>query len=415
MKGLFIFAAILCLQLAAFADTWLDNLVLPEYPSVVCGEPVFECPSNWVDLDYLHWQVKASPRIVPLVITGIFDANVTPTIKTAGTSIVLGDQSRRQNGHSGVKFLGEHYFGNPWLWSMELSYTYLDKNSFSKSVQSNDFRDDDIARPAFPDNSYLAIPFFDAQTGELSSGYIAKPGSFSGQAKLKVTHWMQGAEWNFTSAPALIGCDRLFKIQGLLGFRYWYFNDVLRFTTTSPDLENPNVFTTKDKFTTHNSFYGAQFGFTARFEYCDLFCSLKAKLALGIMDKRLSIKGSLVTNDFNNFAEVVRFQGGYFTQPTNIGHYSKWKFGYLPEVNLNIGYKVSSCPCLTLNAGYTFLYVNKIYWAENQIDPSINPTQSQAFTRQGNATLTGVAKPKALLKSDDFWVQGLSVGLDLMF
>lgn len=395
------------------ANTWLDNLMLQNYPSYPCSCSRCDCSPYWVDAEYLYWQIKSSPRIPPLVFTGIFDKNVTPTIQTAGTTTVLGNKSIPHKGHSGMKIAAGYCFGGPRMWGMELNYTFLEKISHSKSVQSNDFVEDGKSISTFPDNSYLAIPFFDVTTGQNSSAYITKPDTFSGKATLRTSNWMQGAEWNFTAIPNITICSCNFEVQALGGFRYWNYNERLEFTTSSPSTTNPDVFRTKDKFNTENSFYGAQIGFSTKYTYRSLSCTFKAKIALGAMDERLDIRGKLQTNDFDNFGTVQTFLGGYYALSTNIGHYGQWKFAYVPEINLNFGYKVSRC--VSINFGYTFLYVSKIFWAENQINQKINTTQAPAITRQAPTGLTGVPSPKAPLKSKDFWVQGLNVGIDFIF
>lgn len=405
-------SALTCLILCSNVEgTWLEDPSLGEYANpeyVACCD----CSGYWIDAEYLYWQTKASPRVIPLVFTGIFDENVTPTLETAGTSIVLGNKPTRKNGHSGIKFSSGYSFGCPFLWDMEISYTLFAKRIHSKSVQSNDFILNGVHTDAFPDNSFLAVPFFDVMENAESSSYIAKPGSFAGKATLRTRHWLQGVEWNFTNYLPCT-CFDCFTVQGLLGIRVWNFNDRLKFSTSSPSTEEPNVFLTKDKFETRNFFYGAQAGLI--FGYKDDFFSfaLKAKVALGGMHERLKIKGKLQTDNFSFNGDVQTFPGGYFALGTNIGFYDQWKFGCLPEVDFNMGFKV--CECAVINAGFGFLYVNKLLWAENQLNPRINTSQAPAITKQFPNGLSGIPEPKAPLKSKDFWMYGLNVGLELFF
>lgn len=364
----------------------------------------------WIEAEYLGWQIKRSPEIVPLVFSGIFDAAVQPTLKTAGTTIVLGDRSLHGNMRSGFKVTAGYNFCGCGIYSTDISYFYLGKRTYHKSVQSNDFPESEVTAPTFLPNSYLAIPFFDVTTGKANSVYIAKPGSFSGKAILKVANWMQGAEWNFNSIDF---CCINLQIQVLAGFRYWNFNDRLTFTTHSPSTTTVDVFTIVDKVNTNNNFYGGQIGFDLKYVWCRFFCHTKVKLALGAIDQQLRIEGDLFTNDFDNFGAVVDFPGGYFAQPSNIGNYHKTKFAYIPELTFNMGYEI--CDGFSIKLGYSFLYVSKVFWAENQIDSKINPTQSAAITRAPPAPLTGINQPKALLNSRDFWAQGFNIGIVYQF
>lgn len=367
------------------------------------------CSPFWVDVEYLYWQIKRSPNIHPLVCTGIFDADITPNLQTSGTKIKLGDRSIEGDGNSGIKFSAG--FNLCGTYGLDASYTYLGKKTKTKSVQSNDFHDAKTHSDKLLPNSYLAIPFFDLSTLTESSVCIAKPKAFAGKAQLRVEHWMQGAECNFSMLMDTCECD--FQVRALTGFRYWNFHDELTFTTDSPSTVQADVFATVDQFKTNNSFYGAQVGLDTNYTCCNFFCNAIFKIAFGGMNERLRIKGALVTNDFNSFGPAIKYCGGCFAQNSNIGKYEKTQFAYIPEVNLNIGYRF--CEGLSIKVGYTFIYVSKIWWAENQLNPKINPTQSAAMTRTATATLSGIDGPKALQKSRDFWVQGVNVGLNYQF
>lgn len=395
------------------ADTWLENLMVENniFPPCCCFQ--CDCSPFSIDAEYLYWQIKESPCTVPLVFTGPYDPNIKPTLKSSGAHIALRNDRAQNLWHSGLKLALGYDFGGTCLWDMEISYIFLGRNSCTRSVRSNDFRDAKVATPVFSNNTYLAIPFFDVVAGLSNSVYLAKPNVFSGKATLTSGRWMQGVEWNFTARLPIPDCGSSFLLRGLLGFRYWNFNDELKFTTQSPNLTRPDIFKTWDQFRTINSFYGAQMGFLAKYEYRSLSCTIKARVALGAIDQRLCINGRLLTNDFDGFGDVRSFQGGYFALPTNIGYCDRWKFASLPEVNVLFRYQFNQC--FAFNIGYNFLYVNQTLWAENQINSNINATQALSITRDPFIGLAGMPRPKAVLKSKVFWAQGVNVGFDLHF
>jgi Putative beta barrel porin-7 (BBP7) len=407
VKMIFQILTLTLLTCSLHAETWLNNLMNEEYSFCPC---LCNASQSSLKAEYLYWQIKGQPNIPPLLFTGTFDANVMPTLKTKGTKIVLGGDQTKRNWNSGGKLTFEYSFGGPLLWDMELSYMFLGKNTHSKSVHSNDFRDGEVLTSELPNQAFLAIPFFDVMANTNSSAFIAQPNAFAGKATLKTQYWLQGAEWNFT-AKLTSDCNLL--IKGLAGFRYWNFNDELKFRTDSPNLTQPDVFKTRDKFQATNSFYGVQIGLNAEYGYRCFSCLLKAKIAVGAMDQRLCIKGILLTNDFDNFNEVQSFQGGCFAFPTNIGYCDRWKFACMPEVNVNFRYQF--CDCIGFNIGYNVLYVNQVLWAGNQVNPRINSSQALALTRDPFNNLTGMPQPTALFKSKDFWAQGLNVGFDINF
>jgi hypothetical protein len=353
------------------------------------------------EAEYLYWWTKHSPKTVPLVTTGPVVANRTPVLGQPGVSIVLGDEEIKMPPRSGGRFTLSYGFGHNQIFSTEASYLFLIERSKTKSVKSN----------GSANSKFLALPFFDVTTDSESSTRIALPGSFSGKATLKVSNDMQGAEWNWLARAF---CNHMVNLKALLGFRYWNFNEHLRFNTSSPTVVPPfDVFKTSDQFKTHNDFYGGQFGLDAKFSWCDFFLTAKGKLALGAMHETLIIKGQLTTNDFDGFGALQTFRGGYFALSTNIGHHSRTRFAIIPETNINLGYQILKW--LNLQIGYTFLYVNKLTWASNQIDRRLNPTQAPAITSIPSTTVQGERRPKPLFKTEQFWAQGLNVGLEFNF
>jgi hypothetical protein len=409
--------AIACLLLLCIktenitAFPWMDDYLYNN--SSLCSPRPCDCTPFWLDAECLYWKVKESPRIVPLVFTGIFDASVTPNLQTAATKILLGNSTNKDPGRFGLKFSAGYNFDRDLIWNTELNYMFLANKTTTKSVRSNDYLENKITLEELPANSYLAIPFYDVGANMSSSSYIAEPGFFSGKAILKITNGMEGAEWNFTYLPDLSICRPYFHIKVLGGVRYWNFNEKLTFTTHSPDKTTPDIFTTVDQFHTKNWFYGAQMGLAAQYEWACFSCLVKGKLALGYMNERLKIRGKLATNNFDSFGQVVEYPGGYFALPSNIGYYDKIRFASIPEFNFDFIWDMS--PDSSLHIGYSFLYVSEIFWAEDQIDPNIDPSQAPAITGTPPTGAASIQMPKALLKSKDFWVQGLNIGFEYRF
>lgn len=370
----------------------------------------------WGTAEYLYWKIKDSPKTIPLIVTGPAVASGIAVVDNDYT-VVLGNEKIKNKWRSGGRFALGGWFNDDQCYGAEISYFFLPKGKKSSSVFS-----DGSAGSAF-----LAIPFFDVVRGTESSIQVALPagetglaGPFSGLAKLKVSNNLQGAELNGL-ARFSYNCDSHFDV--LVGFRYLYFGETLRFDTNSPyvapfdpGVTAPDVFITKDRFKTENNFYGGQIGFIWETLFCeDYFINLKAKVALGAVQQKLDIQGELITNDFIGFDPVppVEYEGGYFALPSNIGHHKKTKFAVLPEVNVNVGYQIMDC--LRLQLGYSFLYLNHVLYATDQIDRNINPSQSSAIELEANPTLVGASSPKALHKSKSLWAQGLNVGLEYRF
>jgi hypothetical protein len=129
------------------------------------------------------------------------------------------------------------------------------------------------------------------------------------------------------------------------------------------------------------------------------------------MRQTVNIEGTLFTNDFVFPAPtpVAYPGGGYFATPTNIGERSRSVFSVVPEVGLNIGYRLTSW--MSIVSGYTFLYASDVVRAPKQINRTVNYSDVNAPP----AVPAGPQEPSFRFKSSDFWAQGLSVGLEFRY
>lgn len=354
-----------------------------------------------VDADYLYWKIKDSPKVIPLVATAPVIHNGDPVLGEPGAKVVLGGKDVRNNWRSGGRFNFGYAFDAPFCFSAEAAYFFLVKDSKGHKVSSS----------GLPGSRYLTVPYFNTLTKTESSSPVAEPGTFRGLAKLNLSNWMQGAELN--------GWINLYSncsycLSGMIGFRYWNFNEHLKFSVDSPEVDVPaNIYLVKDRFNVQNNFYAGQIGFKVDGGCQRIFYNASGKIALGAMREELSIRGKFITNSFDGFGAPEVFKGGYFALPSNIGHHKRTQFAVIPEFAFNIGYSLSNC--FSLRLGYTFLYVNKMLWAGKQMKRHINPSQSPLYEFTSTPTSVGKPNPKASLKAESLWVQGINVGIEYRF
>jgi hypothetical protein len=340
--------------------------------------------------EYLLWWTKDSPAPVPLVTDDLF---------APGTRVFLGGDDIDLGSRNGGRFTLGYQF-NP-TWAAEMVGFFLSSASESRSV----------AGSGQAGAQALFIPFIDPTIPGENVTNLSLPGAFSGSATESLKSHMWGIELNAVRAMGPAGPLR-WELLG--GFRYLKLSEAYSFTTSSPDVgPGPvSVFNTSDVFDATNDFYGAQLGARVRYQAGPFTLSAAAKLALGLMHQHMDIAGSLVTNQFT-VPTVVTYAGGYFAQPTNIGSYSRNQFAVVPEASLNVGYRVTSW--LSIIAGYTFLYASNVARPGEQIDRTVNPTQSPSFGGPVPTTLTGEARPRFKFEGSDFWAHGLSFGIALSF
>lgn len=386
------------------------------------------CPSKvWLDVDYLNWAIKDSPKVVPLVVQStsaviagspVLAMNQTPL---QGNTILIGGEKFKSPMRSGVQVAVGCWFDDCSTWGVEVSYFFLEKKS----------REQEVASSGLPGTPLLVLPFFDTSTNLESSTPLAatRPISsqqvipFGGTMSLKVSNEMQGAElnglWNMDSLIPRNSCTSCScsEVSLIGGFRYWNFNENLTFSTNIPNATPPiDTFITTDKFDVKNNFFAGQVGLKFKYFFDKFYVKATGKLALGAMCEELTIKGQLITNDFNTIpftGEPVIYPAGYLGFPTNNGKHRKTTFAVMPEVDVRLGYQILDC--LNLEVGYTFFTVNKMIRATNQIDRNINSTQAPAITGVFPTTLVGPETPKALMKTTTFWAQGLTASLKFIY
>ena len=341
--------------------------------------------------EYLLWWMKDSPTPVPLV-------NESPN---ANAKTLLGGDEIDTGHTSGMRFSVDYWFNPERTLGVELGGFYLPTTTEQTSVSSS----------GAPGSANLVVPFVDPTLPGANFTPLSLAGSFSGSATEKLTTKFWGIEASMVTA---LSTRESWRLELLGGFRYLRLGEKYTFSSSSPDLPGgpTSVFQTQDVFDAGNDFYGGQVGVRARFQDARWFADATLKLALGAMNQSVDVAGSLLTNQFTAPA-VQSFAGGYFAQPTNIGSHSRTVFAVIPEVGLNVGFRITNWASVFL--GYSFLYVSNVARPGNQVDRSINPTQSASFGGPIPKTLTGAASPAFKFNGSDFWAHGLNAGVGISF
>ena len=356
--------------------------------------PAGDGPRFSTSAEYLLWWVKDSPAPPPLLSTGVLGA--------PDFSVVLGGRPFDLGLQQGGRFTASYRLTPDW--TIEGVGFFLPQTSVTKTVSSS----------GAPGSVRLVVPQFRVDEGREFRLTMANPGEFFGSARESLRSGMDGAELNVTRT---IARGAGWRVDALGGFRYLRLREELSFSTSSVDIEAPDVFMPIDVFAVDNQFYGGQLGVKADYTWGAWFAQGTAKVALGVMRESIDVSGSLLTNDFNDFGAPQVFAGGLFALPTNIGQHRRDRFAVVPEVGLKVGYRLTSWASVFV--GYTFLYSNRVVRPGTEVDRAINTTQSMTFqstqTPPPTLTLQGEARPAVRFRESDFWAQGLSAGLALSF
>jgi hypothetical protein len=345
-----------------------------------------------VGAEGLAWWFKDSPAPVPVVTDGV--------LGQTGTHTLLGGQDMNTGMNAGFRVAGAYALSQS---------SALEANFFYFGSRSNN---DGVSSSGQAGSTNLLVPYIDAVTHQEEVSQLSLAPVYAGNANEQLTNSLLGAEINGTWDLAPVGA---WNLQALAGVRYLRLRETYTLTTQSP--YNPgfgqDVWNTTDRFDTTNDFYGVQAGLRARFDQGRFFAGGAAKIALGAMAQSVGISGSLVTNDFNAFGPLQTFTGGYFALPTNIGSYSRTVFAAVPELSLNLGYHIT--PSATVVLGYSFMYASNVVRPGDQVNRSVNTSQSVNYTENPAAQLQGTAQPGFHFNDAGFWTQGISVGLVVRF
>jgi hypothetical protein len=375
----------------------------------------------WGGADYLLWWVKGAPVRAPLVTTS--NTADFGTLGAPSTQLLIGGETLNFGSRSGGRFTLGAWVDDEQRFGVEGTYFFLSNSSVSRAAAVDGFA-----------QRVIAVPFIDATPGGnfgdptsvgkenafvfgAPIGVVTNTG-FAGIATLSVRNQLQGAEAN---GLFNLGQGDALRVDAIGGFRYVYFREQLAFDTSSPTVV-PQIpgesFVTSDRFDGRTDFYGGQLGARVTWDLGRLSVAATGKVALGVMHQRLDSNGSFATNDFNTpfgVGPVRTFPGGYFALPTNSGSLSRDRFGVVPEVGVNLNYRVTQR--LGLTVGYTFLYLNSVIRPGDQMDRTINGGQTALYasTPTPPGLQGGPARPEPLFRTTDFWAQGINFGIEFRF
>jgi hypothetical protein len=194
------------------------------------------------------------------------------------------------------------------------------------------------------------------------------------------------------------------RLDFILGYRYYGLKESLTIRENLAANQNgvPSTFLVNDSFETENYFHGAELGLQWERYRGPWSMELLGKVALGNNREIVTINGSTSSS-----ANGITFgdTGGILALSSNIGEYTNDAFVAIPEFGVTIGYLIA--PDLRFTVGYTFLYWSDVVRPGDHIDLNVNPD----LIPPEQAT-NGSQTPAFAFNENDFWAQGLSLGLD---
>ncbi len=371
--------------------------------------------------EYLLWWVKGAPLSLPLVTTGpstnhwgIDNSSQTTVLYGAPLSpAVGGNDTQNFDPLSGGKFWLGYWLDDTQHLAVEAGGFGLQKAEADYNVSSNSAGSPGLSIPEY--NGFLYLPEGQCGFGQSFCGTgvgedrspVAIPNELVGSVAIRNTLDLWGlhanAVANFIRTPT-------WEVNALGGFRYLNlsedFNMYSTITGISGSPFSGQAGFTDDDFATRNQFYGALLGLRASGTYGPFSLETTLTASLGVNHETIDINGYY---QVSNFPLSTSGPYGIFATPANSGVTSSNKFAVVPEAQIKLGYDIT--PTVRLTVGYDFLYWSNVVRPTDQIDRNL--VKGQFF--QEDPLSTSLAYPQRLDKTSDFYVQGMSVGLQARF
>jgi hypothetical protein len=356
----------------------------------------------------------------PLVTTAPPPAGSPPAsfgfLGQPGTTILYGGEHIGQSFHQGARFTAGLWLDDCQTCGVEARYFFLGESIERFHADSNAFAI--LTRPFFRQNA--PNPQESGQIVSFPSGFTfgdqtAIP-DVQGAIDVRTLTSVWGAEFNATECLTRCGarCGG-YRVDLFAGFRYLDLQDRLTIQENllvgqnDPVVAAGTTAVVNDKFSTHDQFYGGQIGFRGECHYDNFFAELRGSLAIGGTAQTLVVDGSQFVTPPGQPTQI--FQGGLLALSSNIGRHTRGAFSVVPEISLNAGYQVS--PGVKFFVGYDFMLWTRVMRASEQIDRVIDVNLVPNFVPPGVFNPVFPARPAVFLRQNDFWAQGVQLGMEL--
>ena len=372
----------------------------------LCGPP----GKYWLSGEYLYWTAKGM-SVPPLATTSPVGTarNQAGVLGAPGTSVLFPESGKTNNDwRSGFRLRAGMWLDDCQRFGVEGDFFFLGKSKDDFAAGGNSAGVPIISRPftnvlnGTNDAQLVSFP------GSPASELVSFPGVLAGSVDAHTRSDFIGGGFNFLCNHSCTPCDRL---DYLVGFRYLNLRDEVVVNENLTALGGSSVpagtrFLIQDKFRTTNDFYGGNVGLSYERRMGSCFIGVRGSVALGVTHSETDISGS--TQIITPAGVATTYPGGLLTQTSNIGHYSSNRFSVVPEVGVRVGCQVTERARAFV--GYNFLYWSNVQRAGDQIDLGVN---TNLIAPASGSALP--ARPAYTPRTTDYWVQGVSFGLEWRF
>jgi hypothetical protein len=338
---------------------------LPPCPCLPLGR-------TWFDAQYFLGTTR-SDTVPALVLAG---GNGDP--QSPGTQVLTGQSGLTRRFRSGLRVDFGGWLDRCQNWGLEGHFFNLETNQVDRFANSTG-------------TTVLSRPFMLPGTGP-ASDLIAGPGVGSGAVQVSSPLSYLSGDVN---ARHNLKCEDQYRVDFLVGYRFLRLDEQLFIESSQQGLGSSRR--VRDEFSTGNVFHGAQVGLTGEYRWERFYIDATGKVAFGTTSEELDIRGATRTQSTGGDTQLNR---GLLTAPSNIGRTRQSSYSVVPETNLVVGYQLTDH--LRASVGYTFLYISNVTRPGQAIDTTVAPLE------------VGL-RPTRLDATTDFWVQGITFGMEMRY
>ncbi|MHB0957289.1 MAG: BBP7 family outer membrane beta-barrel protein [Pirellulaceae bacterium] len=366
-------------------DSCWEGSCGPSSPNSCCG---WTC---WGSVEFLLWWRK-SQDMPPLVTTSPDGtaANMAGVLGAADTQVLFPTESQNGDARAGGRLtLG--------IWFDAYESAGLGARLYSLGETTASFAADS--------DSYaiLARPFHNLTLNEPDADVVVFPTFTTGGISVSNVTRIGGGD---VFLRRMLFRDDCHQLDLISGYQFAKIDSDLLIASNRRSIRQEGsipfgtVIQMHDLFDTTNRYHAGEIGFLGTYDRDQVTWSLLAKVGLGRMKQRTEIAGGTTTAVPQQ--PVIVTDQGLLALGTNVGIYEQNRFTVSPELQLTAAYHLTDAIDLTF--GYSFIYWNHVAQPADQIDEIINTTQI-------TGALVGDARPAFPNQDSDFFVQGMSVGI----
>lgn len=180
-----------------------------------------------------------------------------------------------------------------------------------------------------------------------------------------------------------------------------------------------------DQLAAQNHFFGAELGLRGEYRWSRFFLTAEARAALGGTVQVLNLQRN--TTALPAMPVMPAFSPpllppsvgagyGWTTQSNTLAanssqHFYTGAFGFVPEGMLRLGCQLT--PHLRVSLGYTFIWWNNVVRPGDQWNGVVGDYTRGQFSWSN--LWNDMRRPFDSLQHSDFWVQGITTGLELRY